>query len=266
MRLNIPDHALSDPRFTRLGQRLGITRHAARGHCEPVWMRCYSLRTNLMDALDVDAVAEINGFGAAMVDASLARVVDGDTKLQLWICGVNAGMQWLLGQDRKRELALEAKRSRAMSRGTSPGNLPGEIPGEVPPQDQDQDQDQDQEHGSGADPDPALAIAAVAITEINRLAGTRYEVTSVQTVKDCKTLAKRQIAIADVPRVIAAKWAEWSKSDHMREQFKPSVLLRPSNFAKYREDLDARAPSQPRLSLPATGRVVLDLDEERQAS
>jgi hypothetical protein len=270
MRLTIYDHALTDPRFMRLGMRLGITRHAARGHCEPVWMRCYSLRTNLMDAQDVDALAEISGFGAAMVDASLARVVEGE-KLQLWICGVASGMQWLIEQDRKRDLALAAKRSRMTSRGESPGKSPGDVPRDVPAQEQEQEQDQGQDLiGSKAKRD-AAELAELAVAEINRLSGSRYQADSAETVKNASTLAKRGVTPEDIRRVLAAKWGEWSKSDQMRAQFKPSVLLRPSNFIRYREDLDARAPSkaaQGRLAVPTSDHIVLDDDTiiERRAS
>jgi hypothetical protein len=249
MRLTIYDHALTDPRFSRLGLRLGITRHAARGHCEPVWMRCYSLRTNLMDAQDVDALAEISGFGVAMVDASLARVVD-EAKLQLWICGVDSGSQWLREQDRKRELALAAKRSRGMSRGNPPGDVPGGIPVEVPAQ------EQEREHDHGSDLSAGSALAEVAVYEINRLASSRYQADSAETVKNAKALAKRGVTPEDVRRVLAAKWAEWSRNDQMRHQYKPSVLLRPSNFIRYREDLDARAPTQSRLTLAPSSDVM----------
>jgi uncharacterized phage protein (TIGR02220 family) len=119
--------------------------------------------------------------------------------------------------------------------------------------------------------DPARALAEVAVYEINRLAGSRYQADSAGTLKDAKALAKRGVTAEDIRRVLAAKWSEWSRNDHMRPQFKPSVLLRPSNFAKYREDLDARAPAksvQGRLAIPKSDHIVLDDDTiiERQAS
>lgn len=108
--------------------------------------------------------------------------------------------------------------------------------------------------------DPARQVAEAAIAEINRLAGSHYRGDSSETVKNATALAKRGFTQEDVRRVVTAKWSEWSKSDHMRLQFKPSVLLRPSNFAKYVEDLDAHArmPAKPRLLVPTDGAFTFD--------
>lgn len=99
-------------------------------------------------------------------------------------------------------------------------------------------------------------LAALAVAEINRLRGTHYEATSTTTIKHCKALVKSGVTVADLPLVLESKWREWSKSDQMRDQFKPSVLLRPSNFAKYREDIAAGARPPARLTL-----VTTDSDE-----
>lgn len=87
----------------------------------------------------------------------------------------------------------------------------------------------------------AEILAETAVTEINRLSGSKYEATSKSTLDDCKVLAKSKRTAAQVVSVIASK-REWVGHPTMAKQFKPSVLLRPSNFAKYLEDIEARRP------------------------
>lgn len=82
-------------------------------------------------------------------------------------------------------------------------------------------------------------MAEVAAAEINRLRGSRYEATSEAILVDCKALVKAKRTPDQVKAVIAFKAKEWIGDPKMEKQFKPSVLLRPSNFAKYLDDLEA---------------------------
>ena len=120
-------------------------------------------------------------------------------------------------------------------------------------QEQDQKQEQKQETESDAEPslgfsliadeaDPAITLAEAATAEINRLRGSRYQATSAAILVDCKALAKARHTPEQVKAVVAAKAKEWLGDPKMERQIKPSVLLRPSNFAKYLDDLEA-APS-----------------------
>lgn len=113
-----------------------------------------------------------------------------------------------------------------------------------------------------ADPEPAQELAAIAIGEINRLAGTHYEPTSKRTLKDCKTIAKASPSptAEQVRAVIGAKWSEWRGDDKMRRHFTPWTLLRPNKFAQYLEDLTARAGgAQPRPARVAgPEKIVID--------
>lgn len=89
---------------------------------------------------------------------------------------------------------------------------------------------------------PAQVLAEVAVAEINRLSGSRYTATSKSVVDDCKALAKDKRTPEQVKAVVAFKATKWVGCPKMGEQFKPSVLLRRSNFTKYLDDMNA-APS-----------------------
>ena len=120
----------------------------------------------------------------------------------------------------------------------------------------------EQRSRAGNVPTHADVLAAAAVAEINRLAGTRYRADSAELMRNCAVLAKGRVTATDVARVTAVKWAEWGPSDKMRAQFKPGVLLRPSNFRRYQEDIAAGAPMPGgkllELKPSVTEQVVID--------
>lgn len=182
MRVNFDSKMLGDKRFGKLGRRLGFNRFEAYGRCYPVWNAAYENRSALMDLGDIDALAECEGFGAAMLEVDLAVDEGHGPRLR----GVNERILWLLGQDAKRELANEAKRnalakkrgdSPRLSVGTSPqdsprtsrGTVPGDLPEDVPLQEQEQESlSPDQGFGSGSGPsrlpDPRPIVRAERTT------------------------------------------------------------------------------------------------------
>ncbi len=173
MRVNIDTKAQSDPRFPKLGQRLipPTNRYEALGRCISVWMHNYEIRSPLLSAEDVDALAELPGFATAMVGAGLARV-QGPV---LWICGVQERIGWLLVQDHKRGLALAAKRASVglppqdVPRGI-PVDVPRDVPGDVPISldlDSALDRDRDRDHV------PPAAPPAGASSPSSRASGSK---------------------------------------------------------------------------------------------
>ena len=90
----------------------------------------------------------------------------------------------------------------------------------------------------------AEILAETAVREINRLGGTRYKADSKDTSDNCKALAKAKRTPEQIVAVVASKAREWIGNPKMQGQLKPSVILRPSNFAKYLEDIEARSGSR----------------------
>ncbi len=149
MRVNVDGKMLADPRFKKLGQRLRVSHFEAFGRVLPVWMMAYENRSAFMSPDDVDALGELAGLADAMIACDLAVAQDGTLRLR----GVEERVRWLLEQDRKRDLAAQArraKRSPKPSPSTSPGTFPREVPREFPDQDQEQEHDHDLISGSGS--------------------------------------------------------------------------------------------------------------------
>ncbi len=149
-----------------------------------------------------------------------------------------------------RDLFPEPLTQGVTQRGTPTGSI----------QDQDQDQDQEREreesdagasilsldaHRLKSKTDRARAewdaLAEAAVSEINAHARTAYRADSTATLKDCKRLFESGRTPEQIRAVIQSKRG-WLGDDRMRSQFKPSVLLRPSNFERYLEDLQAGTP------------------------
>ena len=99
--------------------------------------------------------------------------------------------------------------------------------------------------------EPAQQFAEVAIAEINRIAGTKYKPDSAAVVKLCRALVRAKHTSDQAVRVVQSKSA-WVGDAKMGEYFRPATLLAATNFAKYLDDLEAKAPAQPRLVLAAS--------------
>lgn len=99
-------------------------------------------------------------------------------------------------------------------------------------------EEREEEQDVSGKPDAAALLALTACEEINRAAGTRYHPDSKSVRDPCRKLAKNKHTADDVRRVVALK-RPWLDDAKMREHFRPSTLLRPSNFEKYLDELDA---------------------------
>lgn len=265
MRLSVDGAALDDPRFKRLGKALAVSWYEALGRCIAVWLVCYDRRAPCLEAEDVDIIAELEGFASALVSSGLAEAV-GDDHLRMR--GVTDRIEFLLRQVERGKASGVARRSpahepplnarstqpeRALSdagveSGTHPSVLAlvpdsaldrGDRPGEI------QIARQVRPRASGG---LAQELATCAVETINGYAGTKHRADTATTTKDCQALAKAKVSLDDVRAVISAKWREWGRSDKMREHFRPSTLLRPSNFLRYRDETEgsgARSGSGP---------------------
>ncbi len=92
-----------------------------------------------------------------------------------------------------------------------------------------------------AESDRVAIFASAAVGEINRIAATRYQPDAAETVKNCTALVKRKFTPAQAVAVIRSK-RDWLSDERMLKHFNPSTLLRPSKFASYSDDLEARRP------------------------
>lgn len=129
-RVNVDDIAFMDRRFKLLGGRLAMSWQEALGRCLPVWALAYAKRTAILTAGDIDALAERQGFAAAMLEVDLAAEAEND--VGLYVRGVAARIDFLLIQDAKRDKARQARLAAA---GVSlpPGPSPGKRASSGPP-------------------------------------------------------------------------------------------------------------------------------------
>ncbi len=247
--MSIDDMVIRDPRVAVLGKLCGWNRWEALGHLLDVWSACYDRATPNLAVSIVDACVGLEGFAGHMVEAELATL-EKDGKIR--VSGVESRITYLTdkykagrkggvksGESRRNKLEAESKQNACSASSKSNPNTntnPTANPKEVQSVSGKPDAFQ---AGLGLGlTEPEVQLAEVAVAEINRLRGSRYESTSAAILKDCKSLSKEKRTADQVKAVIASK-AKWIGDPKMGEQFKPSVLLRPSNFAKYLDDVNA---------------------------
>jgi uncharacterized phage protein (TIGR02220 family) len=261
MRVNVDSKDLPDPRFMKLGLALGTSRFDALGRCVHVWAYALGRRSPLLSSDDIDAIAERIGFTEALIRAGLATA-DGD---HVRLSGIADRLDWLLVQDRKRELALEAKRAQLGLSRQAPAGVPADVPGDAPrevsgdiPNDPDPDPDPDLRDVRAGD--RVRVLAETGIAEINRIAGTRYQSDSKETLAACRKLAKAGITserLRDAIAHVARPWVGTKLADAIR----PSTLLQLKRVRDALEDIDARKPiASAATHRPAIGDDVVCLD------
>lgn len=89
--------------------------------------------------------------------------------------------------------------------------------------------------------DPVRVFADIAVREINRLSGSKYESTSKAVLRLCKTLVRAKHTPEQAKQVIESK-REWIGDAKMASYFRPATLLAESNFANYLDDAKAKTP------------------------
>lgn len=253
-RVNVDAVAFTDPRFVRLAHVLGLAdADHARSKVEWLWLDCTSRGETSLPQWLVEQRLGPRG-PEALIESELARWSRGrgDSKTRtLYIRGASERTAWLAkhreqsskgGKVRASTSSRAAGRftSQATSQVTSPPDTPP-APPPAPPEEREE---------GPAVPSPARVLAEAAVTEINRLRGSRYQADAESVLTACKALAKDKRTPEQVRAVIASK-AGWVGDPKMGEHFKPSVLLRRSNFTKYLDELNAQpAPRTLRLALP----------------
>lgn len=110
MRLSVDGSALSDPRFKRLAKAIKVGWYEALGRCLAVWLVCYDRRTAVLEAEDVDIIAEVDAFAAALCTAQLAEQIDERT---VRVRGVDDRIAFLHKQSEKGKKSAQARASRS---------------------------------------------------------------------------------------------------------------------------------------------------------
>ena len=131
MRLSVDSLFLRDPRVKRLAMLVKRHERHVRGDLLEIWEVCFLRRTALLEALDIDAQSEAEGYADAMVRAGLAT----ETPDGIRVHGVEERLSWLLAQDEKRSKANAVRNgkrdNKELPRG-APEPVPRDIPGEFP--------------------------------------------------------------------------------------------------------------------------------------
>jgi uncharacterized phage protein (TIGR02220 family) len=81
------------------------------------------------------------------------------------------------------------------------------------------------------------------ITYLNTVTGRRFDPFAKTNIAHAQRLLKAGYKMAQVERVIDAKWEEWGRSKKMAKRMHPDTLFRLSNFRRYLEnDVDTGEP------------------------
>lgn len=115
MRVSVDSQVVTDPRFKKLGRALGMSWHEALGRAYVVWLESYQRRQPVLTIEDIDALAERDGFGVAMVRAELAMHVSDD---RVRIRGVEARIEFLIGQKERSVRGVAARAASGRVSGT----------------------------------------------------------------------------------------------------------------------------------------------------
>ena len=93
--------------------------------------------------------------------------------------------------------------------------------------------------------DRAHELAEACCDALNAATGSRYRPDSDATRKLALALAKDRRTVAEMARVVADRVSAWLGDPKMSAFLRPATILAPSNFAKYLDDIDGRAPGGP---------------------
>ncbi len=123
---------VSEARFKLLGKRLGINLRETIGACYLVWLDCYNRRSEKATSAEIDVVADIEGFAAAMVAEKLAHAVDNGAHIV--IHGVKVRIKFLNKQKVRGKnggkASAESRRNSRLGRGIA--NEPNASPNALP--------------------------------------------------------------------------------------------------------------------------------------
>lgn len=98
-----------------------------------------------------------------------------------------------------------------------------------------------EEHKTGR----ARALAYAAISELNARTGRRFDAMGKQALRNARRLVADGYTADDARLVVQAKCEQWLRDERMHTHLRPSTVLRPSNFRRYREeDVGTGAPAR----------------------
>lgn len=247
-RVNLDGKVWKDPRTKRLAFAKRWSMRETVGTLAAIWDVAYDNKSPLMLRIDVDVIAECDGFADELVRVGFADEA-GDS---LRLCGIDERIGYLLAQaERGRNGGLakataKAKqtRSKRYGRTKQPPSLPLTPDLALSPPPSLPLDHVDTVSGRPDVPAKVLEFATFAVDEINRLTRTSNEPTTKTTIANATALVKAGVTHERLLAVIRDKGKEWlPNSPHL---MKPSVLMRPSNFTRYGEEMDARRP-RPRV-------------------
>lgn len=120
MRVNVDEQAIHEPRIRRMARRLSKTHGRTIHHTEilgrliGVWMLCYSRRSPVLRADDVDITADLDGFADAMVSEEMGDTTHAENMIH--VRGVSDRIAFLERQSERGKRGGHAPRETTQSR------------------------------------------------------------------------------------------------------------------------------------------------------
>lgn len=109
MRVNVDEQAISEPRIKRMAKRLARSHYEVLGRLMPVWMLCYQRRSAVVQPIDIDIAADLDGFAEAMVSEEMADIDEAG----VYVRGVLNRIEFLEKQSQKGRKSGEVRRGRS---------------------------------------------------------------------------------------------------------------------------------------------------------
>lgn len=254
--VRIEDEAFNDGRIEVLGALIGADKFSALGRLAHVWRQCTAMGNDVLPRVLVAVYIDPD----ALVGAGLAEKRGSDL---LRIKGARGRIEWL--EDKRRAGRENGKKGAHFGKlGGRPRGVtcetprkPGEGVMENPPTatatatEKNPERERGEADASlplalvhepakprprkpqGETPESARVLAAAAVAELNRLTGRAFAEDAGPVLTDATRLAATGHTPDQAIAVVRAKHRQWAGDAKMADQLKPSVLLRPSNFAKY---------------------------------
>jgi uncharacterized phage protein (TIGR02220 family) len=272
----------SDSKYDTLAMYLGCNRFEAIGRMTVLWSWCTDRQLYVLTERYIRIYLGPDGV-EGLVEAGFGEVVEGGVRIK----GTEGRIEWAVARRERKQAAGRARAAsagRSAGRFVSDNTIApadhqqttSRPPATEPADDQlppafDTNTNTREERENAREGQPALeleltnppessasprlaleakakAIALAAITELNRLTSSRYEPDGKAVLDDARKIASNGFTPEDATRVVEAKVREWASDERMAKQLKPSVLLRPSNFARYVGDVRGGNGVQARAS------------------
>jgi uncharacterized phage protein (TIGR02220 family) len=283
---------LRDPRLVRLAKMTGRSRRETLGTLLDVWALGYDRMSATVTELDLDTVADLDGFGEAMVKVGLATVAEGGDAMRL------SGLEERLDRiDKRRDAGSKGGQAswdkRRMAHETptvaqAPVDHPwtvAELSEETRREDRSESSPEDQEppgrvtRGVQGGPSPSKtkprkpkattydeldpqtrATVDIVLEKLTARSGTPFAPSDVNVKLICARLAEGFTEM-DLRGVIAFVASDpstgglgWEKDEKFKHFIRPATLFGPKKLNEYIDQARAFAARHaPRQPAPATG-------------